>query len=1550
MSFFEIPEISKKINSDNYLLNSYIHLTKINSVHFLFLLIEIIINIFQEIELFLNDFKIENRKKSRLNFISDIINKFKTISSFIKLFSVIIFMVIIDFLYLFITIKKIKIKNIGIIILVNTLEIILFRTMNLIFLDFFFTIEKVLFIIGCIFLIPHIYLIINNFLYNHLYYFVPKFINYPYDAFSSIFDIILLIIKILLSTAGTTNNSGFGKFCFLIIYTIEIFFTFYFIYKLRNHSYLFIKNSFLNRTRVGLFFTMTIINFFALLFGKREILTTLFFIISISILIIVIIYMNFLYNPYSYIRVKKDAPTDNIFFCLFILSEKNDYDFIFENKIKVHYEECGICDICKKFIKYLNRHRNKRNRENDEEKINLINEENNINNENLNKQLKDLFDIVYEGNNKYFKLIKKIILNYKNLDKEFLRNNSYYYINLSFLIYSDYQKNNFNLSLNERLIFEVLNRENISFIENNESQIKQLLQCNQFLSLSHKVLNKLKDILSSEPNLYKAKKLIDLSISLEEMRDPIYKKNLFTHKAENISNSRNLILICSILYEEIFNTTLNSSMEPLRDNIQPLEDIFHNHSNKTNKLISLSFDLTNRKCFIIRAGKDLASYVSSNLFDLFPLIFKEFQINVFISSILKNFEINSRIDKNTPFNSNNVTNNKFPRYSTKNVRAIIKPINNKNKKEFIEIKVVLSENISSKMYYKLLTLKLTPLFNSENNHFILFDGLYFLHKNTLITLQDFEQDTNAKEILIAVSEPELEKNNEIFSIPFKKYITWQNSQGYEISKISSFNILIKLYTIYLITKKEKGVIKKLSDIKCDINKELKIDDDEDDFQASFNKNSKAEKIQLLEDNTSATSQQTGSSNSNGISNMGPRNKKKNNIYEYGGFSKIKKINIITIFITLILIIVEYLYLSSLKNQTYNNNNSLLEYRDFYKLYFQLFSSTLGVACISANNCINIINIFPEQYFQGNNSFNFTLLVLIQNEISSKKMMKDRNYLINIHKSIGNEKYNELFGKIIDYKKINQNLIQGKVVFNITSLKIQFSEAILVICNSFQALSVYAYNQIFFLNKTIDPFSNINENNKNNSFLTDYQKEFYELILNYKSYYQQFNTINILLTDMIVEKSEFIQVCVYTFLSINTIIILFIGTLMYLYTTSFESILVKIINYINMIMSVKSDNFSFNEIFSKKIEILEAILNFNTNDPVKAVQNLNTMYSKYQQYLTTKYKKISKDTNKKNYKKLMDENKKNELDDIPKNQRIISKRDVKSLGITFKFIAVYNFIIVIIILIYIILLIFWYDYFSKKSNLYALIGKNNKLETSLYRALNAYYLMIFNNYTSTEIVENVFTDIYSTGNNDLFKSFYDDLKLAFNSKIEKYKVSSLYKDFEDISNFTCKNLYDLNIDKINEIKNNSHSMQLGNINETLLRMCEFSKITESNDFRTAYEKHFQYIRNGIVNLRDFTYSGLVNYIMNDGIISRISLFFNSIVIYLLEITVKKPHREAVTNLIYTLNFLIKATGIIFLLWDIILIILVIFFYIPGINCLCNQIFVLKNIFKIYEIQE
>ena len=151
--------------------------------------------------------------------------------------------------------------------------------------------------------------------------------------------------------------------------------------------------------------------------------------------------MHFIYNPYTYIQIKGETPMENLYFYLFILSEKNDYDFCIENKIKQHYESCGICVLCAKFKKYLRRYNSYIE---NEEKEKLINEESNIKNgEDYNKDKpKDLFDVIYVKKNKYFDLVKNIVLNYKYMGKESLNNNSYYFINLSFLIYFDFQQKN----------------------------------------------------------------------------------------------------------------------------------------------------------------------------------------------------------------------------------------------------------------------------------------------------------------------------------------------------------------------------------------------------------------------------------------------------------------------------------------------------------------------------------------------------------------------------------------------------------------------------------------------------------------------------------------------------------------------------------------------------------------------------------------------------------------------------------------------------------------------------------------------------------------------------------------------------------------------------------------------------------------------------------------------------------------------------------------------------------------------------------------------------
>lgn len=146
-------------------------------------------------------------------------------------------------------------------------------------------------------------------------------------------------------------------------------------------------------------------------------------------------------------------------------------------------------------------------------------------------------------------------------------------------------------------------------------------------------------------------------------------------------------MACSIIYEEIFNEALNSSQIPIRENILQLEDIFLNNT-KADKIISLLIDLSNNNCKILRAGKELSIYKDNDLFNLFPLIFKEYQIKLFFSTIFKNFDISKK--KNEDIKNLNYAqsikdkkdNVNISRKSTNKLRKI-KPIinnNNNNKK------------------------------------------------------------------------------------------------------------------------------------------------------------------------------------------------------------------------------------------------------------------------------------------------------------------------------------------------------------------------------------------------------------------------------------------------------------------------------------------------------------------------------------------------------------------------------------------------------------------------------------------------------------------------------------------------------------------------------------------------------------------------------------------------------------------------------------------------------------------------------------------------------
>ena len=406
-------------------------------------------------------------------------------------------------------------------------------------------------------------------------------------------------------------------------------------------------------------------------------------------------------------------------------------------------------------------------------------------------------------------------------------------------------------------------------------------------------------------------------------------------------------------------------------------------------------------------------------------------------------------------------------------------------------------------------------------------------------------------------------------------------------------------------------------------------------------------------------------------------------------------------------------------------------------------------------------------------------------------------------------------------------------------------------------------------------------------------------------------------------------------------------LLYIYLICFESILIKVLNYLNMTINVKNEEFNFASIFLKKIENLEIALEFYKGNPIDAIQNLNKIYNNYQQYLNSKNKNKANEMNKKNYKKILEEN---ELDHVPKNQRILTRNNVTKLNITFKYIFSFFAIFIFVLVIFIALIIYWKGYFYIKKNLFVFFGKNGSIDTSLSKSINFYDLMIFNNYTMDELANEYLDAKDKKQPSALLRIFYNDLKSAFNKEKERNEISSIYSDFDDKITFTCETLFELNYDNLEQIKNNPKSAELNDIKGNLIKLCENNGIADFKDYITVFEMHFQYIRNGMVSLTDFTYPGLIDHFNSGGTISRMSLLFNCIVIYLIEIANEIPSRNGMNNLLHLLELSTRFTELFFLFFDIILINIVLFVYINNIKRYCKQIFLLMEIFKIFKVNE
>ena len=575
-----------------------------------------------------------------------------------------------------------------------------------------------------------------------------------------------------------------------------------------------------------------------------------------------------------------------------------------------------------------------------------------------------------------------------------------------------------------------------------------------------------------------------------------------------------------------------------------------------------------------------------------------------------------------------------------------------NKNEYMEFNMIISETISSRIFYRLLILRLTPLFNYEYNSFyILLDGSFRLFKNTIMTLRDLKNKSETGQKIISVSKPELEFPPELYRMPFHSYIMSIEKNNYKLSKFLDFILSKKLITIYNIIPKEKiSHIKKRNSFFT--NETSKIDFN----SSSLNKDklpSKKNFDEFIEETASVKSQQISFSNLNFTSGFNIKTKKKENIYRNSNLFKIEMVIYLMIPIIIIFTIVEIIHLLDLKKGDYNNDYSLLCFNEFYKLYFQLFSTILSIVCIKyESGCVSIMSLYSKKNGGLDYYFNTTIFLYGQSQVLYKELLEKKSNLVIIHQNIGKNKYTKIFEQKVDYTRISKTFDKDKTDLSLKKVNMIFTEAILISINSFQILTNNTLNEpIYLLNKKEEPFLYFDNYGDKAKEITDFQKELYEMILNYKIFWDEHRSIYFRLLEALQIQTNDIKLYIYFYFHIAYAIITLIIVMLYVYMYNFQKLIVTILNYVNMTLNNKDEKFNFFKEFSKKIENLNIILEIYKNNPIKAVHSLISSYNKYGKYILSKKRNMYIDLNKKFNKKYTESQIVDDIfSEVPKHQQ------------------------------------------------------------------------------------------------------------------------------------------------------------------------------------------------------------------------------------------------------------------------------------------------------------
>jgi len=1488
------------LKENEYFSNSYKSIISNKFFHLIVILIEYIFTIIVQIVIFIRQFDSTYKdKNTNIDFhliMIKIVNQTNEYIKIILLLLIFLFILIYYYIYNKYSLKKYNLSNL---IAINIFEIFIFRLFFIIICHYLFSLENT--IISLVFVIISILIIaiiIHSFSMNHLYYFSPHFIKYPYDYYSSFNDIFHLFQKYLICFSLQNSNINLCKFIFIIVFIMQIISFFYSAYIFNFKSYYIMSNIFLNKARFSFIASTVLINVIMIFLGINNIKNVSFFIYGMNIYIICFIIIQIFYNPYNYIYFDSDENIENIYFYFYIIDHIKNKDFILEEKIEKHISACRSCDLCLKVKKYLS-----------------------------NKfDYKKVFKIIYKNNCAFSKIMNDIIHSVLVNGKQSLKNNSYFLINIIFCYYIYYNKKDYILSSNMKIIYEIINEENSNILENHLLTTEQIFLLNEFLNKSKKILDEIQEILMNNNYKSKIKQFFELDHDIFELKDKKYKSKLYYNKNEGIVNFCRHISICTMIYEELFNATLSNGGLPLKENPVFLDEISKKQNLEINQII-IQLDLLTFENKIIYIIGEFSKYKNKALCQLFPNIFRSKQLLIIKDKIMKQ--------------------KYFKTINNEKKQKEFSQLNNNNTlgQQYIDFHCIIYDNVENSKKFRMINLRVNLIYPLNVTKKILLYGVYSIEKNVIITL---DKSTEEKKEEYVLNYDDNEEQNEIknnFLVHYKKNVKYFNNQ--KLTFVDKYFINPNVYNIYYIYKIEKQKTIKEDNIRNEKNKIY--DHNNSNIKNDIYGESDGGNFNIMVQSTASTS--TFAQINNDRQGFKKRNKGGKNNNKKKMHFKYYQIGIVIISIFILLCqIICHICINNYNNNLDQKNMVLSMLKNYFGIYNILFSSILSLSCLTkesrGDECSSTFDLFEDHYIKetGNTFLNIPEFIANQNRFMSAQLSGLKLQFMDILSSINDENFNNLVNSEITIYSISQNISFDEIKFNLQIQNISFLNVLDFMTTGFLVMTsnneyikenIYIVNQVNIRKLSISPFIHI----KSNRQLTQYQSYFYYLVLNYQNFVKKIDIISIQLIILTGKLSALSISLIFYFLIINLLFYLLLHLALFFYIQKYFKLIADLFEDIQNKLNLKNDNISVSEMFFQKIQKLKIILSLYKQDLYQSIVDLNFIYDNYKKFVEEKNKEMAKYLKKEKY--INSSNNTNSTKDKNKkvNIRYIMSVPENRKRVLFLLITLlYSFCLVIGFYI------MWESYYSDYNRMNALIKTHGNLSNDIYKLINYYHLMIFQNLTIEDINR---LERYNISNGvDVFSNMYKDIQDLYDSKKHMDKLSHSYNldNIDSYYKYTCKTYYEY------LFKSNTF-LRLSNIKykDFLIFVCEYSKIFKSNNYKQIFSILIEYIQIGLNEINDRSYDGLIAIIHKINY-PRIIVFFMTVYNYALEILGAQLQRKTNQKINFVMIIYSRISFILFYISSSLFILIIVFGYIWNLNTNYNKIHELKKVFKICNKKE